>query len=235
MTTRTIKIIGQGYGSTPVAVTATVNGSTVFNGNVPTVNEDIRVTDDAGPGLTLIQNELLSNQTTLFSFGLDVGFSGNVSVSFDVSGGSVYLGPLMSNYILSGTIPNPAATPEQIAIVENPVSTQSDIKNVQIALANPPMTTDEQVAFLSADLTVSPWPAFMKEHNCYLTALLGATGYEQIPCNSDGGGWSNVMIDGLLNDINPELFTPPKSGQWWFVVHDGSTFTANLNISAGIE
>ena len=48
MTNRTLQFYGKGYGATPVGITATIDGSTVFSGEIPTVNESIGTIASAG-------------------------------------------------------------------------------------------------------------------------------------------------------------------------------------------
>jgi hypothetical protein len=90
---RTIQFIGYAYGSSPVTLTAEINGNTVFSGEVPTIDSPLppmaNVVASAGP-LFLVEN------SSLFS----TDFSGQYPMTISVSSGnSVILGEVLSNYM----------------------------------------------------------------------------------------------------------------------------------------
>lgn len=236
MTNRTIKVIGQGYSATPVSVLAQVNGNVVYSGTVPTVNEDISVTDDADPGHVAIQQALQANQTTLFTFDVDVAFAGTVGLTIDVSGGPIYIGAVVYANYNSIPVYNPVYTAEDIAFFDNPANPEADKRQILINDANPAMTSQEQADFLAApDITTVAWQEFIASHN--LSPVVGNTSSgitsTQLQSDIDTGLFINVAIDGVLQTPNPDSFDPPKNGAWWWQVQNGSEFTADLEITAG--
>ena len=101
MTTRTVQFWGQGYsipieglGLTPNTITATVDGTVVFSGAIPTVyDSDIL--------------RLPTDQTILFTCEIPMVTTGNtytLPVSLAITGDDVYLEQIDANYaqILSG-------------------------------------------------------------------------------------------------------------------------------------
>ena len=97
---RTFQFMGNGYGDSPVTVTATINGTTVFSGAVPTI-----------PGVPTEYNP--DAQVVLFSIDsadLNTDFSGNVPMTVTVAGSNgASFGRIMSNYYQGNTGVNPAA------------------------------------------------------------------------------------------------------------------------------
>ena len=90
---RTIQFIGYAYGSSPVTLTAEINGSTVFSGEVPTIDGPVpppRNDLSSATPLFLIENNAL--------FSTD--FSGQYPMTISVTNGTgVILGEVRSNYM----------------------------------------------------------------------------------------------------------------------------------------
>ena len=99
---RTFIFKGKAYGSTPVSLEAVVGGSTVFSGEVPTVDQP-----------TPAEPPLPTDQGALFEFtsgALNTDFAGYVPMTITVTGGNaVVLGEVFSNYYTGnvGNIANP--------------------------------------------------------------------------------------------------------------------------------
>jgi len=90
MTTRTFKQFGQGYGATPATVTAIIGGTTVFSGNVPTV-------DSPMPSLP----DLEVTGTELYSWTNTVDFAGTQSFSLSVQNSTVLLMYSFADYYVA--------------------------------------------------------------------------------------------------------------------------------------
>lgn len=238
MTNRTIKVIGQGYSATPVTILAQVDGNVVYSGTVPTINEDISVTDNSNPGCLAIQQALQADQTSLFTFDIDVAFAGTVGLTLDVTGGPIYIGAVVYSNYTSVPVINPVFTPEDIAAIENSSDPELTKRQIQIDKANPPMSSQEQADFLAAvNLDAGPWPAFIAEHNVeYFTGNTSSgTNSVQMQSDIDTGLFINIAIDGVPQISDPNAYNPPKTGAWWWQVYPGSEFAADLEITAGTE
>ena len=89
MTNRTIQFHGQGFGPTAVEISATANGSQVFNGPVPTVDQPL-----VPLPWPLDQSEIL------FSFEVPMEFQGTIPIEITVnSGGGLLLHDVSINYV----------------------------------------------------------------------------------------------------------------------------------------
>lgn len=157
MTTRTFKQFGQAYGSTPATITATINGTVVFSGEIPTIDSPL-------PGLP----DLSITGTELFTWTNTVDFSGTQSFSISVANS-----PLLLTY------------------------TSAD--------------------YCSAN-NVSQFQSFYS--------------YIQDGINISDP-FSNTAIDGVAVQRGPD--STDLSGQWYWIIPAGSTFTATLNVNAGVE
>ena len=86
---RTFQFMGNGYGNTPVTVTASINSTQIFSGTIPTLDQEPTY-DPAG-------------QVVLFSItdsaALNTDFSGSLPMTVVTSGGyGVNFGEINSNY-----------------------------------------------------------------------------------------------------------------------------------------
>jgi hypothetical protein len=88
MTTRTFLQQGQGYGSSPATVTVLVNGSEVFNGPVPTVDQPVPTAP----------NSVGVSDANLFTWTNTVDFTGTQSFELTVNSGTVLLTDSYANY-----------------------------------------------------------------------------------------------------------------------------------------
>ena len=158
MTTRTFKQCGQAYGSTPASITATINGTEVFSGPVPTVDQPLPTLPELSANVSL---------PTLFTWTNTVDFAGTQSFSIAVTGSQLLL-----------------------------------------------------------DFTGADYCGNRKEEfkNFYRYEIGGVIVADPL---------TNVAIDGLAMQRGPD--NSQFSGQWQWVIPAGSTFTATLNVSAGIE
>lgn len=102
MANRTLKIYGQGYGSTPVSLEITLDGTTVFSGAIDTVDEAWQPTPDlnanTAPVIVTIADSAL----------VPTEFSGSLPMTVTVTGGSaVYLGDIYCNYSVGTSADDP--------------------------------------------------------------------------------------------------------------------------------
>ena len=96
---RTFQFMGNGYGNTPVTVTATINSTQVFSGTIPTLDQA------AGPYDPAAQVVLFSIDD---SAALNTDFSGSLPMTVVASGGySVNFGVINSNYFQGNVDNNP--------------------------------------------------------------------------------------------------------------------------------
>jgi hypothetical protein len=97
MTTRTTKIFGQGFGSTPAEIAVTLNGSTIYTGEVPTL-------DQAVPGLPNL--DLVNSVAELCSFEIGMDVSGILPMTCTVLSGTVIFAQINANYcVIANTDP----------------------------------------------------------------------------------------------------------------------------------
>jgi hypothetical protein len=89
MTNRTMQFYGQGFGATAVEISVTANGSQVFNGSVPTLDQPI-----------LPMRWPLNQPEILFSMEVPVEFQGTVPMEITVnSGRGILLHDVSINYV----------------------------------------------------------------------------------------------------------------------------------------
>jgi hypothetical protein len=103
---RTFQFCGIGYGNSPVSVTAQVNSTTIFSGEIPTIDEPIDPVPYPIPAA--------ANTTVLFSIEdsalLNTDFSGSLPMTISVTGGQAALFTFInSNYYTGNVQVNPDA------------------------------------------------------------------------------------------------------------------------------
>lgn len=212
MATRTVKVYGRGYGATPANITATLNGNTVFTGDVPTLNTPIPPLPDTSlTGVTV----------PLFSFEIDTAFVGQIPMTCTVNSGTVIFAEILANYT---SVINPAITEAQLAVLQDRNSTPAQRMAVCELIANPPFSAAEKSTYLDPATT---WP----ERNTIVTV-------ERCPTTVSGASYfgfiddtdprSNVQINGVAQNPN----TGDLPGVWWWTVGQGSVLAYNLDVDA---
>jgi hypothetical protein len=105
MANRTLKIYGQGYGTTPVSLEITLDGTTVFSGEIDTVDQPWQPTPQ-----DLDSNTAPVIATISASALVPTEFAGTLPMTVTVSGGSAaYLGDIFSNYQTGNVDASPTA------------------------------------------------------------------------------------------------------------------------------
>lgn len=101
---RTFQFFGQGYGSDPVSITASINSTQIYSGTIPTI---------PGPsdGYPVVPP---AEQVVLFSIdnsvALNTDFAGSLPMTIVVSGGTgVLFGDINSNYYIGNVAVDPNA------------------------------------------------------------------------------------------------------------------------------
>lgn len=211
MATRTVQIRGLGFGSSPVTILATVNGNTVFNGTVATVDQPVPVLPDYG---------LLPGQEILFTFEIDTSFTGQLPMSCTVSNGTVIFGDVLANYC---AIPNPVFSTEQYEIIVNPSSTLAQKNPIYEALANPPFSAEEIAILNNPASTPEQVNLLLSQHNLSTNVSSGQNGFSGID-NTDAR--SDVTIDGAAQI--PDHGELP--GTWWWTIENSSVLSYNLDV-----
>jgi hypothetical protein len=89
MTTRTVKIFGLAYGSSPAEISVTLDGATVYAGTVPTLDQ---------PVLTIPDPEMVNATTEFCTFEIPMDFSGTIPMTCDVVAGTVIFAQILANY-----------------------------------------------------------------------------------------------------------------------------------------
>lgn len=97
MTSRTFKQLGQAYGSIPATITVVIDGVTVFNGTVPTLNTAMA----AG----------VATDNVLFSWQKDITFAGVQKMEITVTNGRLRLESTVANCC---QIPSASAPPSHV-------------------------------------------------------------------------------------------------------------------------
>jgi hypothetical protein len=83
---KTIKFLGYAYSETAVSLTVTSNGNTLFSGSVPLSGTNVTQQETVGVEYP---------QAELFTFPVDIAFSGTMPMSIQVTGGTIVLSPVL--------------------------------------------------------------------------------------------------------------------------------------------
>lgn len=221
MANRTIQFLGQGYaptGTTPIVITATLNGNVVYTGNIPTL-----YTADVG--------RLPENQVVLFTCEIPVDFAGTLPVSISLDspvGVDAYFEQINSNYM---PIYNPVYTQSEIGVLEDPSSTTAEKVAIYTANAVPPLSPAE-IAILENGTTTEK-NAVLASHN--LTVLVSSGADTFVGVNTPNGDpRSNVVINGVAVTRGD---TPPGTWGWEveFPAEGSGLIEHNLTVVAGLE
>jgi len=237
---RTLQFYGLAYGDSNVSLTATINGETVFSGEVPTINSPMPTPPIDLPSILFsLENSVL----------FPTNWQGSLPMSITVTGGNVVVfTDIKSNYM-----PLPP-TPVQQIVMENSsiegnvltvgtVTSGTVTANLQLAgtgvLSNTWIQSGSGstwiVATRPAPDVAQSVPSTTITSELYTLNPGNATTYRSCyfgkPTNSENtiDPCSSVTIDGVAQV--PPL--PKSTGCWSWTVSTGSTISYNLNVSSG--
>lgn len=212
MAIKTLKFYGQGYGTVPCTIVATLNGNEVFNGAIATIEPQYV---DRSP----------ESQVELFTAEIDTATVGLLPMSIQVTAGDgAYFMQVMSNYI---KVVNPVYTTAQLNTLLNPATTDPEKTVIYEQHANPALTAEE-IALLqqvSSDENGAAKLAVLESHGLTLMVNGGAGTFGTPAPGSDIR--ENVAVDGT--PVEPPV-RPPYGTYGWFV-HSGSTLSCDLVIT----
>lgn len=214
MANRTVQILGQGYGANAAEIAVTANGNTVFSGTVNTVDQPL-------PQLPNLEIEL---PNILCTFEIDQTFTGQIPMTCLVTAGTVIFADINANY---SAMTNPVYTAEQLAILNDPSTTQATRVSIYTQVAVPPLTQPEIDILLDTGAPSSEKKAILQSHNCAVIISSGANGYQTID-NTDAR--SSVAIDGVAQ--TPDRGDLP--GTWWWKINNGSTLAYQLDVDPAL-
>jgi hypothetical protein len=233
---RTLQFYGCAYGNSNVSLNATINGSVVFSGEIPTVDSQIS-----------------NNDTLLFSLENSVLFptnwQGSLPMSITVTGGNgVIFTDINSNYMRSSILAQQIVM--ENSSIEGNVLTVGTVTGgtvtANITLSGTGVLGNTSIQSGSGSTwTVGTWPdpsvgqsvpSTTITSELYATIPGNATAYASCyrngtPTNSENtiDPRSSVTIDGV-SQVPP---LAPSKGTWTWYVPTGSTISYNLNVSEG--
>lgn len=94
MTTRTFQQFGQAYGSTPATITATINGTVIYSGEIPTLDTPLPPFPSF-PSFTGVN---------IFTWTNTVDFSGAQSFSISVENSQLLLGKTLADHVIANNL-----------------------------------------------------------------------------------------------------------------------------------
>lgn len=218
-TTRTMRIHGYGYDSTPVNIQASLNGTPVFSGEIPTLDQEtVFVRPD--------------QQVVLFTVQIPMEFVGNANVAITVNNGYVHYDYVDINYNFVG---NPAWTSEQLTTFSDPDTTKEERIAILSSVAEPPFSMEDLEVLNNSDSLSSPAAQeVIRAHNAQIASSSGPEGFQPPgPSGFTGDCRPVVYIDGVEQQIpQPRIY----DGCYSWGIDAGSTLYGNIIIEpAGLE
>ena len=230
---RTLQFYGLAYGNSNVSLTATINGTTVFSGEVPTINSPV-----PAPPVDF------SNEIILFSIEnstlFPTNYSGAYPMSIAVSGGyAAAFNGINCNYMLTGNVT--ATTVMENSSISGNVLTVGTVSSGNVSIGqflNGTGIVDATRIESGSDIT---WIVNNSQTvpNTTITGIIPEPGVADIygPYYDVNPAFdtetidprSSVTIDGIAQ------VTPATKvwGIWRWFVPTGSTIAYNLNVSLG--
>ena len=229
---RTLQFYGLAYGNSNVSLTATINGTTVFSGEVPTINSPVPPPP-------------FSNEVILFSIEnsslFPTNYSGAYPMSIAVSGGyAAAFNDINCNYMPTNNV---NTTVMENSSISGNVLTVGTVSSGTVAIgqmltgtdivANTRIESGSNATWIVNNSQTVPNTTITGE---LITTVPGVADeyqpcYNGNPVNSEDtpDPRSGVIIDGIAQV--PPL--PKSRGLWTWIVPSGSTIAYNLNVSLG--
>jgi hypothetical protein len=218
MVTRTIQLLGQGYGPSPADITVTLNGNTVFSGTISTVDQPV-------PSLP---TDPLPPVVVLCTFATEQDFWNydnlEIPMTCEVNNGTVIFAEIFANY---ATVSNTAYTQEQLATLNNPNTPQSQKVALYETVATPPFTQEEIDTLLNPATPENVSRQILWSHSATPYMSSGPDSFTYI-------GTTDARNDVEINGV-PQ--TPDRSdlpGTWWWTINNGSTLAYNLDLTSPV-
>lgn len=229
MANRTVQFWGQGYSTpasglsfTPCSITATMNGNTVFSGSIPTIEGT-----DIG--------RLPTDQQVLFTVELPMAFTGNASISIDITGDDVFFEQILLNY---NPVDNPIYTQEQLAEIHSPTATNASRTAVYASVASPALTSEE-IAILSAP---GPYGSVANDilisHGIQTTVSSGPSAFDYLGGPEDARS-NCVVTNATYYNPPPEPRPVGSEATWGWEIETApgqtSNFSFDFYVNQGLE
>lgn len=217
---RTLQFIGYAYGNTPVSLTAQINGTQVFSGEVSTIDTAIPPAPNdlsSAPALFTVEDSSL----------FPTDFSGSYPMTITVSNGyGIMLGPVLSNYMLNTVyLANCSIDGTTLTVgssIFGTIEPGQTILGYGVAGGTTIVSGSGSTWTVSISQTVAT-----RDMSSVIPG--NATGFLNCTQNSPiSDPRSDVTIDGIARTT-----TRPPNGTWLWVVNTGSTLACNLNVILG--
>lgn len=176
MTTRTFKQQGQGYGASPVNITASIDGVNVYTGTVSTIDAPYPAMPDLA----------FQPDADMFSWTSTVDYTGTFTMSITVNSGTLMVTDTLANYI---NVPYDSAPPAFLpggadnygvyySTTEGGVTVYDPITNAQI---------DGQPVSITRGEFTGQWYYRVNAGSTFTCTVNAAVGVEAIPA------WDNTQ------------------------------------------
>lgn len=223
MANRTLQFYGIGYGSEPVTVTASLNGTEIFNNTISTINGPVNTTDPWNDTYAMFTADINSNIIS------------NIPFTFAVSGnGTAVISRIDANYLYE---PNPIYSAEDYAILMDTNASATTIAQTMDKYAVPPFTPTEMALVESTNPgdTVAR-RELLESKGLQPFVPTGANVFN--PVQTTVSCWDSVAINGvpvttadprcLGGQINPSTGLPIVSVNW--EIAGGSTMACEAEL-----
>ena len=232
---RTLQFYGAAYGDSNVSLTATINGTTVFSGEVATINAPIPL-----PPVDLTSTTLLFSvdNSTLFP----TNWCGSYPMSITVTGGlGVVFGNIYCNYIFTAT--HTIQSVMENSSIDGNILTVGTVSSGTVAIgqilhgteivANTRIVSGSDTTWIVNNSQTVPNTTITGGR---ITLNPGVADeyqfcYNGTPSNSENtpDPRSSVTINGVTQVPPNEL----SKGLWTWIIPTDSTIAYNLNVSLG--